>query len=129
LQIHSKALRNQGSFLLFIIYYSANPDLNTPSEFFTDFFSLLTNIEKKQKKTFEIGKPWAEKKPGFVHLNNIVGTKLLRLEIFVAQGQALFIHFFCNNYLRTSPEIPTQKTGMHLCRLHLLFTICLDPKP
>jgi len=57
---------------VFIIYYSANPDLNTPSEFFTDFFSLLTNIEKKQKKTFEIGKPWAEKKPGFVHLNNIV---------------------------------------------------------
>ncbi len=54
---------------------------------------------KEAKENLKIGKPWAEKKPGFVHLNNIVGTKLLRLEIFVAQGQALFIHFFCNNYL------------------------------
>ena len=67
--------------------------------FFSDFFSLLTDVRKEAKENLKIGKPQAEKKPGFVHLNNIVGTKLLRLEIFVAQGQALFIHFFSNNYL------------------------------
>jgi hypothetical protein len=62
--------------------------------FATSFF-LLADKKKEAKKNLLFGNPQPGNSLGVVHLNNIVGTKLLRLKIFADKAKPSgFIHFF-----------------------------------